>query len=78
MVFELPIIHEFDVGVGLVTFIDTGIVWNGTDDFNLDNFHGTGGVGLQFFSPIQDVFRLDFGFDLHGNYRFHSSTGVRF
>jgi len=78
MVFELPIIHEFDVGVGLVTFIDTGIVWNASDDFNLDSFHGTGGVGLQFFSPIQDVFRLDFGFSLHGDYRFHTATGVRF
>jgi outer membrane protein insertion porin family len=78
MVFELPIIDEFDVGVGLVTFVDTGIVWNGTGDFDFDHFHGTGGVGLQFFSPIQDVFRLDFGFDLHGNYRFHSATGVRF
>jgi outer membrane protein insertion porin family len=78
MVFHPPIIDEFDIGVGLVTFIDTGIVWNGTGDFDLDNYHGTGGVGLQFFSPIQDVFRVDFGFDLHGAYHFHTATGIRF
>lgn len=76
--FSLPVIHNFDVGVGLVTFVDTGIVWNGSADFSLDNFHGTGGVGLGFYSPIQDVFRVDFGFDLHGNYRLHTATGMRF
>ena len=78
MVFTLPVIREFDVGVGLVAFVDTGIVWNGSADFELANFHGTGGVGLRFYSPIQDVFRVDFGFDLHGNYRFHTATGIRF
>jgi outer membrane protein insertion porin family len=78
VVFSPPIIHEFDMALGLVTFADTGIVWNGSDDFDLENFHGTGGVGLRFYSPVQDVIRLDFGFDLHGNYRFHTATGIRF
>ncbi len=78
MVFELPIIHEFDVGLGLVTFMDTGIVWNGSEDFGIDQFHGTGGVGLSFFSPIQDVVRLEFGFSAHGDYRVHMATGIRF
>lgn len=76
--FSLPIVHDFDVGVGLATFVDTGIVWNGSDDFELGNFHGTGGVGLRFYSPVQDVLRTDFGFDLHGHYRFHTATGIRF
>jgi outer membrane protein insertion porin family len=78
VVVELPIIHEFDIGLAMVTFMDTGIVWNGSDDFELDRFHGTGGVGLQFFSPIQDVIRLEFGFSAHGDYRFHTATGARF
>jgi outer membrane protein assembly factor BamA len=77
-VFSLPIVHEFDIGMGLVTFVDTGIVWYGSDDFGLDNFHGTGGVGLNIFSPIQDVLRLEFGFNLHGDHRFHADTGIRF
>jgi outer membrane protein assembly factor BamA len=77
-VFSLPIVHEFDIRMGLVTFVDTGIVWYGSDDFGLDNFHGTGGVGLNIFSPIQDVLRLEFGFNLHGDHRFHADTGIRF
>lgn len=78
VVFSLPVIHEFDVGVGLVTFVDTGIVWNASEDFDPTHFRGTGGAGLFFYSPIQDVIRVDFGFDLHGHYRFHTATGIRF
>jgi outer membrane protein insertion porin family len=77
-VFPVPIVREFDVSLGLVTFVDTGIVWNGARDFERSGFHGTSGVGLRVYSPVQDVFRVDFGFDLHGNYRFHTATGIRF
>jgi outer membrane translocation and assembly module TamA len=78
VVFTLPVIREFDVGLGLATCADTGIVWNGSDEFDLGNFRGTGGIGLRFYSPVQDVFRVDFGFDLHGHYRLHTATGIRF
>ena len=77
-VFSFPIIHEFDVGMGLVTFVDSGIVWYGSDDFRLDTFHGTAGVGLDIFSPIQDIIRLEYGFNLHGEQRFQAATGIRF
>jgi outer membrane protein insertion porin family len=78
VVFAVPIINEFDVGLGLVTFMDTGIVWNGSDDFGVNNLHGTAGLGVRFYSPIRDVVRLDFGFNARGDYRFHLATGIRF
>jgi outer membrane protein assembly factor BamA len=78
VVFDVPIINEFDIGLGLVTFLDSGLVWYGSDDFKLDNFHGTAGVGLRFYSPIRDVMRFDFGFTASGTYRFHLATGIRF
>jgi len=77
-VFPMPVIKEFDLSLGLVGFIDTGIVWDESQDFELSRFHGSTGLGLRFYSPVQDVFRVDVGFDLHGNYRLHTATGVRF
>ncbi len=78
VVFDVPIINEFDIGLGLVTFMDTGMIWYGSDDFGLDTLHGTAGLGLRFYSPIRDVFRFDFGFNARGGYRFHLATGTRF
>ncbi len=78
LVFAVPVIHEFDIGLSLVTFLDSGIAWNGSDDFTVDNLHGTGGVGLRFYSPIRDVIRFDFGFSPHGDYRFSMASGTRF
>lgn len=77
-VFRLPVIKEFDVGLGFVMFLDSGITWNDERDFRLDAFHGTGGVGIRFYSPIQDVLRLDFGYSPTGEALFNAGTGVRF
>lgn len=77
-VFPVPVVKEFDLSLGLVTFVDTGIVWGREEEFALSGFHGTTGLGLRIYSPVQDVFRVDFGFDLHGNHRFHTATGIRF
>jgi outer membrane protein insertion porin family len=77
-VFTFPIIHEFDIGMGVVTFLDSGIVWTGSKDFTLDTFHGTSGIGLDVYSPIQDVVRFEYGFNLHGDQQFHVSSGIRF
>jgi len=77
-VFAFPIIHEFDIAMGFVTFVDSGIVWNGSEDFTLDMFHGTSGVGIDLYSPIQDVVRFEYGFSVHGAQLFHVSSGIRF
>ncbi|UCG52548.1 MAG: BamA/TamA family outer membrane protein [Candidatus Latescibacterota bacterium] len=77
-ILRLPIVRTFDISLGLVTFIDGGIVWDDTDSFELENLRGTGGLGLRVYSPLRDVLRFDFGFNLRGSYRFHFGTGVRF
>jgi outer membrane protein insertion porin family len=77
-VVRVPIVKQIDVGLGFVTFLDTGIVWEDETNFDFDNVHGTGGVGLRFYSPLRDVFRLDFGFNYRGDARFHFGTGARF
>jgi outer membrane protein assembly factor BamA len=77
-VFRLPVVKQFDIGLGFVTFLDSGIVWSGADDFRAENLHGTAGVGFAVYSPIRDVVRLDFGFSLQGDARFNAGTGIRF
>jgi outer membrane protein insertion porin family len=77
-IFRVPHFRYVDVGLGLAAFIDGGIVWDAAADFRFERFHGTAGMGLRFFSPFQDVVRLDFGFSAHGDYRFHFGTGIRF
>jgi outer membrane protein assembly factor BamA len=77
-VFHVPHFRYVDIGLGLAAFIDGGIVWDAADDFTYHRYHGTAGVGLKFYSPFQDVVRLDFGFSAHGDYRFHMGTGIRF
>jgi outer membrane protein assembly factor BamA len=77
-VFRLPIVKQVDIGLGFVAFVDSGIAWDDASDFTSDKLHGTGGLGLRFYSPIQDVLRLDFGFSLSGEARFNAGTGIRF
>ena len=77
-VFRLPVVKDFDVSLVFVTFIDGGIVWENTSEFKEENYHGTGGVGIRFYSPLRDVVRFDFGASAQGDARFHFETGVRF
>jgi outer membrane protein insertion porin family len=77
-VFRLPVVKNVDLGLGFVVFADSGIAWEGSDDFDLDRFHGTGGLGVRLYSPIRDVARFDFGASLQGDARFEVSTGIRF
>jgi outer membrane protein insertion porin family len=77
-VFYIPVVKQVDIGLGFVTFIDSGITWNDASDFGLDRLHGTGGLGIRIYSPLRDVLRLDFGFSLQGDARFNAGTGIRF
>jgi len=77
-VFHLPFVKQVDIGVGFVAFVDSGIAWYGESDFDVDRLHGTGGLGIRFYSPIRDVLRLDFGISPQGEARFNAGTGIRF
>lgn len=77
-VVPMPIVKQVDVGLGFVTFVDSGIVWDDASDFVWEHVHGTGGLGVRFYTPLRDVFRMDFGFNTRGDARFHFGTGIRF
>ena len=74
----VPYVNKLDVGLGLVVFVDSGIAWSRTTEFDLDHLHGTGGIGLRFYSPIRNVLRIDYGFNLSGAGQFNIAAGVRF
>ncbi len=77
-VFHVPLVKQFDVSLVFVTFVDGGIAWRHASEFDKENFHGTAGVGIRFYSPLRDVVRLDFGSNTRGDARFHFETGIRF
>ena len=77
-VFYAPFVKNFDIGVSLVGFIDSGLVWKDSADFEPERLHGTAGFGVRLYSPIQDVVRFDFGFSAAGEARFYLRTGPRF
>jgi outer membrane protein assembly factor BamA len=76
--YKIPFVGMTDFQLGLVAFVDTGIGWTTSEEFQLDNFHGGFGAGLRLFSPIQDVLRLDVGFTADGTVRPYFSTGSNF
>lgn len=77
-VFRLPYLDYFDVTLGTVMFIDSGIVWRNAEAFTADNFHGGVGFGFRIYSPYQDVIRLDIGFNAQGEVFPSLRTGIRF
>jgi outer membrane protein assembly factor BamA len=56
-VFQLPFVKQVDIGVGFVSFIDSGITWHGANDFDLGNLHGTGGFGIRHEPPGRGPFQ---------------------
>ena len=77
-VFWVPFFKYIDYGLGSVLFADGGIVWQDQGSFSWNNYHGSVGLGLRIYSPIRDVVRLDWGFNVHGEQRFTLAMGPRF
>ena len=44
---------------GYTLFLDAGNIWTEPKDFNLSDIRLTGGLGLQFFTPVGPI-RLDY------------------
>lgn len=76
--FRLPVVGLVDASVSLVFFADGGIVWETPENFDSGNYRGGFGFGLRLYSPLQDVIRLDFGYNRRGNVHPYFSTGIRF
>ncbi len=77
-IFNVPYAKLIDLTVATVLFVDSGIVWDNEEDFDLDRWHSGFGFGLRVFSPFQDVVRLDLGFNKHGGKYFYFGTGIVF
>ena len=77
-VFKVPVIKSFDMGLGVIGFMDSGIVWHESSELDANRLHGTGGVGIRLYNPIRDVLRVDWGFSLTGASRVDIATGIRF
>ena len=67
-----------DVSTSVVLFADGGIVWRDETDFNSANYRGGFGFGFRVYSPLQDVIRIDFGYNRRGTIHPYVSTGIRF
>lgn len=76
--YKLPFVGVSDFTMAMVTFVDGGIGWSRTSEFNADNYHVGFGFGFRLYSPFQDVLRFDLGFNRTGKVRPYFSTGVRF
>lgn len=76
--FRLPFAGLVDVSVALVFFADGGIVWSDEAAFESANYRAGFGYGFRIYSPLQDVVRLDFGYNRRGSVHAYFSTGVRF
>jgi outer membrane protein assembly factor BamA len=77
-IFSVPYAKVVDVSVSGVLFVDTGIVWDNSVNFDVNRWHAGYGVGLRIFSPFQDVVGIDLGFNRRGDVHFYFSTGYRF
>jgi len=77
-IFNVPFAGLVDASVSLVFFVDGGIVWQGTEGFTPDNYRGGFGMGVRLYSPLQDVIRLDLGYNRRGEVHPYFSTGIRF
>ncbi len=69
-------------GFGLVTFLDTGNVWEKLDDFNPTDLRYTGGLGVRYMTPVGPL-RVDYGYKLDRKEgesagEFHFSIGHAF
>ncbi len=54
-------LQNLKFGINASIFMDTGIAWSQSVDYNIDNFHTGFGIGLHFRIPYVEVLRFDYG-----------------
>jgi outer membrane protein assembly factor BamA len=67
---------KFGINAGI--FVDSGIIWSKSKEYNLNNFHTGFGVGLHFRIPYVEVMRLDFGMNKNFDGQFMFEIGNAF
>ena len=66
------------MGVELAAFIDTGLAWNTSNQFNTDHSRTGYGFGIRTLLPTVGEVRFDLGFSGEGDVEFHFATWPKF
>jgi outer membrane protein insertion porin family len=66
------------MGLELAAFIDTGLAWNTSNQFNTDNSRTGYGFGIRTLLPTVGEVRFDLGFSGEGDVEFHFATWPKF
>jgi outer membrane protein assembly factor BamA len=68
----------YTLGIEATLFADTGIAWSDRHDLTSGRFKSGFGVGLRALVPAVDLVRLDLGFNLQGDVKFHFGLWPKF
>jgi len=66
------------MGLELAAFIDTGLAWNTSNQFNTDHSRTGYGFGIRTLLPTVGEVRFDLGFSGEGDVEFHFATWPKF
>lgn len=77
-VFNIPRIGKFDLAINAVVFVDNGSLMDSIDDMTGSRYYTTGGLGIEFLSPIQDLIRLEVAACKYDKPIVYVTSGIRF
>jgi outer membrane translocation and assembly module TamA len=67
-----------DIGLELAAFIDTGLAWNTSNQFNTDHSRTGYGFGIRTLLPTVGEVRFDLAFSGEGDVTFNFATWPKF
>jgi outer membrane protein assembly factor BamA len=71
-------LQNLKIGLSAALFIDTGIVWNISDQYTKENFRTGFGFGFHIHLPYVEIFRVDVGFNAELDSQVIVEVGVVF
>ena len=71
-------LHNLKFGISAAFFIDSGIVWDESNELEINNYKTGFGFGVHIHLPYVEIFRFDYGFDLDWRGEFIFEVGVAF
>ena len=77
-IFDLPWIGKFDLSMNAIAFVDHGALTDRPIDLTGARYLTTGGFGVEFISPIQDIVRVELAFGPGGDPVVYMTGGSRF
>ncbi len=79
--FSLPLIpdqylKDLKFGISMSLFMDSGIIWNRSNEYGINNFHTGAGVGLLFHVPYVEILRVESAVNLNQEIQFIVEIGT--